>query len=51
MKRKISTINWRANLKDKEIDSIDEDLFLFTNPLLLLAFEYPVKMDISLTLL
>lgn len=51
MKRKISTINWRANLKDKEVDSIDEDLFLFTNPLLLLAFEYPVKMDISLTLL
>jgi len=51
MKGKISTINWRTNLKDKEVDSIDEDLFLFSNPLLLPAFEYPVKMDIPLTLL
>lgn len=51
MKGKISTINWRANLKDKEADFIDEDLFLFNNPLLLPAFDYPVKMDIPLTVL
>lgn len=51
MKGKISTINWRANLKDKEADFIDEDLFLFNNPQLLPAFDYPVKMDIPLTVL
>jgi len=51
MKSKYSAVNWRANLKDKEADFIDEDLFLFSNPLLLPAFDYPVKMDIPLTVL
>ena len=51
MKSKYYAVNWRANLKDKEADFIDEDLFLFNNPLLLPAFDYPVKMDIPLTVL
>jgi AraC-like DNA-binding protein len=51
MKSKYYAVNWRANLKDKEADFIDEDLFLFSNPLLLPAFDYPVKMDIPLTVL
>lgn len=48
MKGKLSLINWKEKLKNGEVDSIDEDMFLFTNPHLLPAFEYPVKMEIPL---
>lgn len=51
MKGITSTINWRTNLSKNETDFINEDLFLFSNPLLLPAFEYPVKMDIPLVML
>lgn len=51
MKGITSTINWLTNLSKNETDFINEDLFLFNNPLLLPAFEYPVKMDIPLVML
>lgn len=51
MKSEVSTFNWRAGLKDSEANSVGDDLFLFNNPLLLPAFDYPVKMDIPLAML
>lgn len=51
MKSKISATNWQAGLKGAETDFIGDDLFLFSNPLLLPAFDYPLKMDIPLAIL
>jgi len=51
MKSNISTIDWQKCLQGPETNSIDTDLFLFSNPLLLPAFDFPVKMDIPLTIL
>lgn len=51
MKSKHSIFNWQVNLKSSETDYVGDDLFLFSNPVLLPAFDFPVKMEIPLVIL
>lgn len=47
MKHTINLFNWNDELKNLEVDSIDDDLVLLENPLFTAAFDYPFKVDVT----
>lgn len=47
MKNTINPFNWNAELKNLEVDSIDNDLVLLENPIFTSAFDYPFKVDVT----
>ena len=45
--RAILPFNWRSELENVEVDSIDDDFILLDKPIISSAFRYPFKVDIT----
>lgn len=47
MKKNIQSFNWQIELKDSEIDRIDNDFILLDKPIIKSSFDYPFKVDVT----
>ncbi|MFN8256187.1 MAG: helix-turn-helix domain-containing protein [Bacteroidales bacterium] len=51
MKNKVSPFNWRAELENFDVDSIDNDIIISNNMLLPTGISYPIKFDVTVSLI
>ena len=51
MKNLLAPFNWRAELKNKIVDSIDDDFILLDNPIVNSDFDHPFKMDVTVAII
>jgi AraC-like DNA-binding protein len=51
MKNIIAPFKWRAELENKEVDSIGDDFVLLDNPILTSAFDHPIKLDVVVAII
>jgi len=45
--KNILPLNWRIEIENLEVDSIDDDLILLDKPIIISAFKYPFKVDVT----
>ena len=45
--KNILPLNWRIELENWKVDSIDDDLILLYKPIIISAFKYPFKVDVT----
>lgn len=47
MEKNIPSLNWRIILEENKIDSIDNEIVLFEEPVITSTFQYPFKVDVT----
>jgi hypothetical protein len=51
--RKILPFNWRdeAGIEEMKVDSIDNEVILLDQPVIISTFEYPFKLDVNVIII